>query len=225
MNITGEVKIKEFITAIDCGNTVEAIVSFVIRKDENGEVKYTPYFKETGFVVAVMKNLMQGISFDKEDDLVEIYNENEEIRNVIQDFINNNSIIETINAYVDDIVDFKKQLLTNDFTEVKERLVKSIKQEQEVNALNIKLLKKQNTLLSQQIKETEYNQKVMDHMTPEEVAEMNRKFASGEYDTSKVADIAIEKYISSELYKRNKEAVNETSGKIINFSSTEDNGK
>lgn len=226
MKIIDELKIKENITAIECGNTVETIVSFIIRKDENGEIKYTPYFRETGFVVAIMKNLLHGVIFDKDDDLVKIYNEDEEIKNIIQDFINDNPAMEIIVDYVDDIVDFKKQLLINDFTEIKERLAKSIKQEQEVNSLNIKLLKKQNTLLSQQIKETEYNQKVMEYMSPEEVAEMNRKLASGEYDTSKVADLAIEKYISSELYKRNKKEVEEAkSGKIVNFSPTEDDGK
>ncbi|MDY4576809.1 MAG: hypothetical protein SO471_02205, partial [Anaerobutyricum hallii] len=101
-----------------------------------------------------------------------------------------------------DIVEQKKQEYSApDFTDIKEQLKKSIAQEQALNDLNIKLAKKQNTLLSQQIKTNEYQMKVMDNMTPEESAELNKKLLSGEYDINKVTEMAVKQYLESGIHK------------------------
>ena len=66
---------------------------------------------------------------------------------------------------------------------------------------DLKLAKKQNTLLSQQIKVNEYQMKVMDSMTPEDSAELNKKLLSGEYDINKVAEMAVRQYLESDTHK------------------------
>ena len=44
MKINGEVKIKDNITVFDLADVIDTVVSFIIRKDNNG-IKYTPYYK------------------------------------------------------------------------------------------------------------------------------------------------------------------------------------
>ena len=227
MNITGVVKIKDGITNFDLANVVETVVSFVIRKDENGEIKYTPYYREYGLIVGIVKYLVDGIDIETDDDLLDVYNDNTIIFETVNDFIkNSNDHMAFIAENANDIIEFEKQRHLNDFTDIKERLLKSIAQEQALNDLNIKFAKKQNALLSQQIKANELNNKVMEQMKPEEVVEMNRKFTSGEYDMNKIAEIVTEKYINSALHEKNKKSVVKAKkDKVVNFSSTEDNGK
>ena len=174
MNITGVVKIKDGITNFDLANVVETVVSFVIRKEENGEVKYTPYYREYGLIVGIVKYLVEGIEREANDDLLDVYNDNTVVFETVNDFVkNSNDHMAFIAENVADIVEFEKQRHLNDFADIKERLLKSIVQEQALNDLNIKLAKKQNTLLSQQLKANEFNNKVKEQMKPEEIVEMN----------------------------------------------------
>lgn len=227
MNIIGEVKIKDSITNFDLANVVETVVSFIIRKDENGEVKYTPYYREYGLIVGIVKYLVEGIESEDDDDLLDAYKDNPIIYLTVNDFVkNSNDHMAFIAENVADIVEFKKEKYLNDFADIKERLLKSITQEQALNDLNIKLAKKQNTLLSQQLKSNEFNAKVMEQMKPEEIAEMNRKFISGEYDMNKIAEVVTDKYINSALHKEKVKSVMEVKrNKVVNFSPTEDDGK
>lgn len=225
MNIIGEVKIKDGITNFDLANVVETVVSFVIRKKENGEIKYTPYYREYGLIVGIVKYLVEGIEREANDDLLDVYNDNTVVFETVNDFIkNSNDHMAFIAENVADIVEFEKQRYINDFSDIKERLLKSITQEQALNNLNIKLAKKQNTLLSQQIKANEYNEKVMERMKPEDVAKLNEMVTSGKYNMEKVAEIVTDKYINSELHREKVKSVMEVKkNKVVNFSS--DDGK
>ena len=202
MKINGEVKIKDNITVFDLADVIDTVVSFIIRKDNNG-IKYTPYYKEIGYVIGVVRYLIEGIEIEEGDDIYSESNRNKEISNVLDTFnMKYPSKYEFIMNNVLDIVEQKKQEYSApDFTDIKEQLKKSIAQEQSLNDLNIKLAKKQNTLLSQQIKVNEYQMKVMDSMTPEESAELNKKLLSGEYDINKVAEMAIRQYLDSDIHK------------------------
>lgn len=202
MKINGEVKIKDNITVFDLADVIDTVVSFIIRKDNNG-IKYTPYYKEIGYAIGVVRYLIEGIEIEEGDDIYSESNRNKEISNVLDTFnMKYPSKYEFIMNNVLDIVEQKKQEYSApDFTDIKEQLKKSISQEQALNDLNIKLAKKQNTLLSQQIKTNEYQMKVMDSMTPEESAELNKKLLSGEYDINKVAEMAVRQYLDSDIHK------------------------
>ena len=202
MKINGEVKIKDNITIFDLADVIDTVVSFIIRKDNNG-IKYTPYYKEIGYAIGTVRYLIEGIEIEKDDDIYSESIRNKEISNVLDSFkLGYPSKYEFIMTNVADIVEQKKQEYSApDFTDIKEQLKKSISQEQALNDLNIKLAKKQNTLLSQQIKTNEYQMKVMDSMTPEESAELNKKLLSGEYDINKVAEMAVRQYLESDTHK------------------------
>ena len=210
MNIIGEVKIKENITIYDLANVIETVVSFIIRK-ENGEIKYRPYYKELALNIAIIQYLIDGIEIEKDDDTDSILsgiNEHYEILEALNYFVQSSDHYIFIMDNVKDIVEQKKQEYSApDFSDIKERLLKSIEQEQMLNNLNIKLAKKQNTILSQQTKANEYQMQVMESMTPEEVAELNKKLVSGEFNVDKVAEKTVQKYLDSEIHKKNEKEV------------------
>ena len=180
------------------------IVPFIIRKDEDG-ITYTPYYKGLGMNVGIAKYLIEGIEFEKGDDILDEILNNKKLSELIAQFSTiNPKDYSFIMNNVTDIVEQKKQeYSTPDFSDIKERLLKSIEQEQMLNNLNIKLAKKQNTILSQQTKANEYQMKVMESMTPEEVAELNKKLVSGEFNVDKVAEMTVQKYLDSEIHKKN----------------------
>ena len=218
MNIIGEVKIKENITIYDLANVIETVVSFIIRK-ENGEIKYRPYYKELALNIAIIQYLIDGIEIEKDDDTDSILsgiNEHYQILEALNYFVQSSDHYNFIMDNVKDIVEQKKQEYSApDFSDIKERLLKSIEQEQMLNNLNIKLAKKQNTILSQQTKANEYQMKVMESMTPEEVAELNKKLVSGEFNVDKVAEMTVQKYLDSEIHKSKEKEVIDTQAQKI----------
>ena len=61
--------------------------------------------------------------------------------------------------------------------------------------------------------------KVMESMTPEEVAELNKKLVSGEFNVDKVAEMTIQKYLDSEIHKgKEKEVIDAQAEKITELS-------
>lgn len=222
MKVEKNVSIKENITIYDLANVIETIVPLIIRK-ENGEIKYRPYYRELAYDIAIIKYLVHGIVIEKDDDadtIETLMATNKEVSNIVINFIQYNNDFQFIVKNVDDIVEQKKQEYSApDFTDIKELLKKSITQEQTLNDLNIKLAKKQNTLLSQQIRANEYQEKMMEHMTPEEMTELNKKFLSGEFDYEKIADIAVKHYLDSDIHKdKQKELIESQQEKIHDLS-------
>ena len=220
MKIEKNVRIKKDITIYDLANVIETIVPFIIRKDEDG-ITYTPYYEELGMNIGIAKYLIEGIEFEKGDDILDEILNNKKLSELIAQFSTiNPKDYSFIMNNVADIVDQKKQEYSApDFSDIKERLLKSIEQEQILNNLNIKLAKKQNTILSQQAKVNEYQMKVMESMTPEEVAELNKKLVSGEFNVDKVAEMTVQKYLDSEIHKKNeKELIDAQAEKITELS-------
>ena len=220
MKIEKNVRIKKDITIYDLANVIETIVPFIIRKDEDG-ITYTPYYKELGMNVGIAKYLIEGIEFEEDDDILDEISNNKKLSELIAQFSTiNPKDYSFIMNNVTDIVEQKKQEYSApDFSDIKERLLKSIEQEQMLNNLNIKLAKKQNTILSQQAKANEYQMKVMESMTPEEVAELNKKLVSGEFNVDKVAEMTVQKYLDSEIHKKNeKELIDAQAEKITELS-------
>ena len=216
MKIEKNVRIKKDITIYDLANVIETIVPFIIRKDEDG-ITYTPYYEELGTNVGIAKYLIEGIEFEEDDDILDEISNNKKLSELIAQFFTiNPKDYSFIMNNVTDIVEQKKQeYSTPDFSDIKERLLKSIDQEQMLNNLNIKLAKKQNTILSQQTKANEYQMQVMESMTPEEVAELNKKLVSGEFNVNKVAEMTVQKYLDSEIHKgKEKEVIDAQAQKI-----------
>ena len=220
MKIEKNVRIKKDITIYDLANVIETIVPFIIRKDEDG-ITYTPYYEELGMNIGIAKYLIEGIEFEKGDDILDEILNNKKLSELIAQFstINPKDYSFIMNNVADIVEQKKQEYSAPDFSDIKERLLKSIEQEQILNNLNIKLAKKQNTILSQQAKANEYQMKVMESMTPEEVAELNKKLVSGEFNVDKVAEMTVQKYLDSEIHKKNeKELIDAQAEKITELS-------
>ena len=220
MKIEKNVRIKKDITIYDLANVIETIVPFIIRRDEDG-ITYTPYYEELGMNVGIAKYLIEGIEFEEDDDILDEISNNKKLSELIAQFstINPKDYSFIMNNVVDIVEQKKQEYSAPDFSDIKERLLKSIEQEQMLNNLNIKLAKKQNTILSQQAKANEYQMKVMESMTPEEVAELNKKLVSGEFNVDKVAEMTVQKYLDSEIHKKNeKELIDAQAEKITELS-------
>ncbi|MGI6095532.1 MAG: hypothetical protein ACOYBL_08890 [Lachnospiraceae bacterium] len=195
------VKMKDEITNSDLAKVIETAVMFVIRKNENNEIEYTPYYREYGIMIGIFKYILEGIEYNNDDSILDMIDNNEEISKAISEITNDQSYMDFITENVYNIVAFRKQQYLNDFSEIKKRLLKSIHQEQAVNEHVLKLAKQQSAILSQQMKAGEYNEKIMELTTPEEAKALNDKLLSGEFDMQKIANIAIEKYLESEIHK------------------------
>ena len=220
MKIEKIVRIKKDITIYDLANVIETIVPFIIRKDEDG-ITYTPYYEELGMNIGIAKYLIEGIEFEKGDDILDEILNNKKLSELIAQFstINPKDYSFIMNNVADIVGQKKQEYSAPDFSDIKERLLKAIEQEQMLNNLNIKLAKKQNTVLSQQAKANEYQMKVMESMTPEEVAELNKKLVSGEFNVDKVAEMTVQKYLDSEIHKKNeKELIDAQAEKITELS-------
>lgn len=219
MTVDNVVKIKENISDLDLGNVIETVVEFMIRKDNDGYIIYTPYYQRYGLIVGISKYLIEGIHFDKNDDIFDDVTGDEAVHQVLNTFINNSSSMQYILDNVTDIVEFRKREFLHDYSDIKERLLKCIGQEKKLNDLNFKIAKKQNTILTQQIKVNEFNEQVMNSMTPDEVKALNDKLLSGEFDMNKVAEIAVDKYLNSEIHRgKEKELIESQQKTIADFS-------
>ena len=216
MKIEKSVRIKKDITIYDLANVIETIVPFIIRRDEDG-ITYTPYYEELGMNIGIAKYLIEGIEFEKGDDILDEILNNKKLSELIAQFstINPKDYSFIMNNVADIVEQKKQEYSAPDFSDIKERLLKSIEQEQMLNNLNIKLAKKQNTILSQQTKANEYQMQVMESMTPEEVAELNKKLVSGEFNVDKVAEMTVQKYLDSEIHKGKEKEVIDTQAQKI----------
>ena len=213
MKITGTLKIKENITTIDLADVIELVVAYMIRKNDNGEIRYTPYFKDSGLSVGVARYLLDGIQFDENDNVLDIVTSNDELYMIVETFkhakenLNYKRCMSFIHKNVAEIVEFEKQKMIHDYSDIKSKLMKTLNQEQELNKLSLKLAKNQNRLLQQQIKQNEYNEKVMEYTTPEEAAELNRMLLDGKFDLNNIMNMAMDKYLDSEIHKKNEQDI------------------
>lgn len=120
MKITGTLKIKENITTVDLGDVIELVVAYMIRKNDNGGIRYTPYFKDAGMTVGIARYLLDGIEFEKNDNVLDVVEKNTEISALIENFKHTKENVEHkrcmsfIHKHVADIVEFEKQRMIQD---------------------------------------------------------------------------------------------------------------
>lgn len=95
-------KLKE-LSVIEFGEVVDTIVNshFI-------DGKYTPYYYGIGFVNAVLLYMVDGVEFDKDDMIYSLYKEDEDLHKIVEQ-ARNSSVMDEINSYVYQVVEFEKQ--------------------------------------------------------------------------------------------------------------------
>lgn len=114
-------RIKENITIVDRINVIESIVSSAFTYNEKDNTyEYTPYYMDMAEIIAIADNFLEGIKFEKDDQVYDLIINDAEISSLVLKFYpddassaNKNYIIlmNEINKYAVDRIEFKKQYL------------------------------------------------------------------------------------------------------------------
>lgn len=195
--IKAEPKLKT-LTANDKANIIETISDYIIGRDENGIVYYMPYMKDDAMVIAFTLYVIDGVKFESNDDIFDIYTKDKDINTLVTCFISNNTkLIAEIESYIDDVVEFKKSYIIHNNRILTNKLVEILDSQKVFEDYKYELAKTENRILNQQIEANNRQLEIMNHLTPEEVAELDKRMLSGEYDQQKIADAVVKSYINT----------------------------
>jgi hypothetical protein len=109
--IKNELKIKDISTAIR-GAIVNMMVDGYFTESETGEVEFAPYFRDDFTVLAFANFVLDGVEFDKEDDVIELITSDNELNDLYDSYTTSNTYY-SILMDVSDMVEFKKKQILN----------------------------------------------------------------------------------------------------------------
>lgn len=213
--IKENVKIKEYINMEEKVVITNHLVDSYFTEKSDGTINYTPYMVDVALVTAFFLYCVEGIEFDKEENVYNSVISDEELMNMYTTTLSvkldddehpNVKLVREINSImrdVADMVEFKKQQIIHNNSIVNEKLIEILNMQKQVESLKLEIAENENKLLQQQHKQYMYNEKVLSHMTPEETAELNRKMLNEDMDFGKLAELVTDKFIHSDLHASN----------------------
>ena len=226
MKVEKTLMIKKDINQYDIGNIVDVAVEFVIGKDDNGNIYYRPYFMDDGIRYGVILYVVDGIRFDPDDNILELYDKEEELSSVVDAFLSESTVADEITMYVRDIVDFRKKQYTSISDTLADELRTLMHKEEILNDMLTEAARVQKKVLEQQAIENARNEEIMSHLSQDEILAMQKKLASGEYNMKELADNVVAKYVDSELHRMKQDEVAEAkSDKVVTYPADTDDGK
>lgn len=226
MKVEKTLMIKKDINQYDIGNIVDVAVEFVIGKDDNGNIYYRPYFMDDGIRYGVILYVVDGIRFDPDDNILELYDKEEELSSVVDAFLSESTVADEITMYVRDIVDFRKKQYTSISDTLADELRTLMHKEEILNDMLTEAARVQKKVLEQQALENARNEEIMSHLSQDEILAMQKKLASGEYNMKELADNVVAKYVDSELHRMKQDEVAEAkSDKVVTYPVDTDDGK
>lgn len=226
MKVEKTLMIKKDINQYDIGNIVDVAVEFVIGKDDNGNIYYRPYFMDDGIRYGVILYVVDGIRFDPDDNILELYDKEEELSSVVDAFLSESTVADEITMYVRDIVDFRKKQYTSISDTLADELRTLMYKEEILNDMLTEAARVQKKVFEQQALENARNEEIMSHLSQDEILAMQKKLASGEYNMKELADNVVAKYVDSELHRMKQDEVAEAkSDKVVTYPADTDDGK
>ena len=198
---------------------IETIVGYYFRdiKDEFGNLhtEYTPYLSKIGKIIAVSKNLLEGIEFDENEDIYSSVVNTPDVLSLVNSVVfggiyangtTKNKLTEMQNLFnnlmeqVNDIVEYRKSeniaKIQNESNEIiMYKLLKLIDTENEKAEKEKEAISNLNSWISEQ---RELNSLI----TPE----MQKEFAEN-FNVDSLTDVIIKKYGESELHRKNQEVI------------------
>lgn len=197
--IKTEPRLKE-LSIDDKGNIIETVSDFVIGRDENGLVYYMPYLKKYAMVVALALHAIDGVTFEKDDNVYDSATKDEDIYALIKYFLNDKiNLVVEIENQIDDVIDFKKNYIIHNNHILTNKILDILEVQKSVEDIKIDIGKKENRILEQQIDANDYQISVMNAMSPETTAKLNEKLATGEFDQKRFVEAVLDNYINSDL--------------------------
>lgn len=202
MVIDKEVSVKDNISLGNVTNVIDIIVDMIISKGDDGEIAYTPYYRGIGYMFGVVSEFLNGVSFSDDDSILDIYNtitNNEVIQKAINEFSEQHKDhFNFINDCVDEIVDFRKQQYIHSYdNELIKRIQIAADKEIALNEAAQKLAETQSKQLERQMKLQDFEEQVLEEMSPKEIAELNRKVVNGDLDVRKIIEDTMKEYTTT----------------------------
>lgn len=216
MEIIGKVKIKDEVTTADIANVVNNIVDSIIFI-EGGEVVYQPYCFQDAVKMSVFVCLVEGVRVGGDDRILDILKNDKIIRELVEDYITNGDEITEIMSNAYDMIDFKKQLYLQQNDELNKLLKTAVIKENALNDMLLELAKTQNRVLTQQIEANKIQEEVYSKLSTDELASIQKKLASGEWDMNDMVDTVVKKYMEKDNSRdgKYKEIIDEKNKTIV----------
>ena len=98
-------------------------------------------------------------------------------------------------------LEFEKQKLIHKTTPIEEKVLEILDKESQRLDLQMKFLEEADILQKKQIKQTEYNNKLAELMTPEETVEFSRMMVDKGFDSDEISKNLMEKFFAQKDYK------------------------
>lgn len=187
----------------------------IIDDDGNTTTKYTPYLEKIGQVNAIVRYFLEGIEFEKSEDVYDAVMEDKDIEPLVMKFMipygekitnptREQKIMGQIMDKVYDIVEFKKaDILTQKQNEsnaiLTYKIIELVEKEQERNEKEISVMDNFNNWIDEQRMNQEEINKVI---TPE----MQKKFIE-DFNVDEMMDSFYSKFAQGDLHKKNQEIV------------------
>ena len=196
MKINGTLSIKQPITLAEKIDVINTMVSYVIDREKNGSLRYTPYCRYCGLVTGIARFCLEGVLWEEGDDLYSLSQQEPRLRSLIQEFMENRQEeMEFIQTNASAVIEYRKQELLYRNPLLDRKLGEILEKEAELHQALIRAARQQEELLSQQSRQNAYNEEVMKLMTPQEMAEANKKLLSADITPDQLASQMAQQYL------------------------------
>lgn len=205
----------EKIDDIMVGRVINTAISYVFGYDESGIQEYYPYFKMRGIKNGIVRNLFLGLTFEDGDDVDALIYEDKNIAKVYEDFWQTNKeyVLGLMNTY-EECIEYEKSKV-NSNSKLSEKLLEILEVQKQLEDLKLEIAIAEKRALNQQIKANEYNERIMESMSPEDAAKLNKMILDGGFDMEKMSDLILQKYIDSPIMESRKDEIIEAKNEKI----------
>ena len=205
----------EKIDDIMVGRVINTALSYVFGYGENGVQEYYPYFKMRGIKNGIVRNLFLGLKFEDGDDVDILIYEDKNIDKVYSEFWESNKeyVLVLMDIY-EECIEYEKSKV-NSNSKLSEKLLEILEVQKQLEDLKLEIAIAENKALQQQIKANEYNERIMESMSPEEAAKLNQMILDGGFDMDKMSDMILQKYINSPIIESRKDEIIEAKNEKI----------
>lgn len=172
------IRVKKYLSFPERERFITIVADSYFESGEDGAITYTPYRALEALAVGFFTLCVEGITYEDGEDVYHCM-EDPELRALFEE--NRFSwILTEVDDCARDLADFHKDRLLAASSPVQQKLAEALEAELLIRKQEEDLLKKQEDFLEDQKKQNAYAEKVLELMTPEEIAELNRKMLSGQ---------------------------------------------
>lgn len=205
----------EKIDDVMVGRIINTALSYVFGYDENGVQEYYPYFKMRGIKNGIVRNLFLGLTFEDGEDVDKLIYEDKNIAKVYEEFWEQNKkyVLGLMDTY-EECIEYEKSKV-NSNSKLSEKFLEILEVQKQIEDLKLEIAIAENLALNQQIKANEYNERIMESMSPKDAAKLNKMILDGGFDMEKMSDLILQKYIDSPIMESRKDEIIEAKNEKI----------